>query len=277
MSPLDRHLIVLSLLVAVSHLGAEAQTLPGGWLAHSTPTENSSEIACANYSNLEWLVSTSQTGTVEITARPKPYGAKSSTLELPSGVKRDKDMLGVESKVKTSNGWLLGFDAGEFGGGLWFANDSGRTRKLSNENVRGFVETSAGFLVFVGLAHMEMDSGKVLIVTEHDSDVGMQTLAKLDGAPQAVTRVSADVALVVTTHGISQVSSAGEIKTLLHRTFGLLYPNSVVSLPDGTVYTGMRLFVVRLVKQSGGYAEQWLVPENCKRFRVQGLDCRCSK
>jgi hypothetical protein len=277
MSPLDRPLIVLSLLVAVSHLGAEAQTLPGGWLVHSTPTENSREIACANYSSLEWLVSTSQTGTVEITARPKPYGVKSSTLKLPSGVKRDKDMLGVESKVKTSNGWLLGFDAGEFGGGLWFANDSGKTRKLSNENVRGFVETSAGFLVFVGLAHMWLDSGKVLIVTEHDSDVGMQTLAKLDGAPQAVTRVSSDVALVVTTHGISQVSSAGEIKTLLHQTFGLLYPNSVVSLPDGTVYTGMRLFVVRLVKQSGGYAEQWLVPENCKRFSVQGLDCRCSK
>jgi hypothetical protein len=277
MWPLNRPLMVLSLLVVVSNLGSEAQTLPGGWLVHSTPTENSSEIACANHSNLEWLVSTSQTGTVEIAARPKPYRAKSSTLELPSGVKRDKDMLGVESKVKTGNGWLLGFDAGEFGGGLWFANDSGKTRKLSNENVRGFVETSAGVLVFVGLAHMGMDSGKVLIVTEHDSDVGIQTSAKLDGAPQAVTRVSSDVALVVTTHGISQVSSTGEIKTLLHQTFGLLYPNSVVSLPHGTVYTGMRLFVVRLVKQSGGYAEQWLVPEKCKRFSVRGLDCVCSK
>jgi hypothetical protein len=263
------------LLVIVGSL--HAQNVPAGWLVHSTPTESSSEVRCGNYSNLEWLVAASQAGAVEITPRPKPYGAKSSKLELPVGVKRDKDMLGVESKVKTSNGWLLGFDAGEFGGGLWFANDSSKTRKLSNENVRGFVETSAGVLVFVGLAHMGMDSGKVLIVTAHDSDVGMQTLAKLDGAPQAVTRVSSDVALVATTRGISQVSSAGDIKTLLHETFGPLYPNSVVSLPDGTIYTGMRLFVVRLVKQSGGYVEQWLVPENCKRFRVQGLDCKCSK
>jgi hypothetical protein len=222
-------------------------------------------------------VSTSQTGTVKITPRPKSYGTKSSKLELPTGVKRDKGMLGVESRIKTNTGWLLGFDGGEFGGGLWFANDSGKTRKLSNENVRGFVETSDGVLIFAGLAHMGMDSGKVLIITEHDSDVGMQTLAKLDGAPQAVTRISSNVALVVTTHGMSQVSSAGDIKTLLHQTFGLLYPNSVVSLPDGTVYTGMRLFVVRLVKQSGGYAEQWLIPENCKRFSVQGMDCVCSK
>ena len=68
-----------------------------------------------------------------------------------------------------------------------------------------------------------------------ESDVGMRTLATLDGAPQAITRVSSDVALVVTTQGISQVSSAGDIKTLLHETFGLLYPNSVVSLPDGTI------------------------------------------
>jgi hypothetical protein len=214
---------------------------------------------------------------VEITARPKPYGAKSSKLELPAGVKRDKEMLGVESKIKTSSGWLLGFDAGEFGGGLWFADSSGETRKLSEENVRGFVETSAGVLVFVGLAHMGTDSGRVLIVNDHDSDVSMRTLVKLDGAPQTLTKVSSDVALVVTTHGISQVGSAGEIKTLVRERFGLLYPNSVVSLPDGTIYTGMRLFVVRLVKESGGYEEQWLVPESCRHFRVQGLDCVCSK
>ena len=55
MSPLNRPLLVLSLLVAGSNLGAEAQTLPGGWLLHSTPTENSTEIACANYSNSNGL------------------------------------------------------------------------------------------------------------------------------------------------------------------------------------------------------------------------------
>jgi hypothetical protein len=28
--------------------------------------------------------------------------------------------------LQTADGWLLGFDAGEFGGGLWFSKDGAR-------------------------------------------------------------------------------------------------------------------------------------------------------
>jgi len=237
---------------------------------------DSSAMQCANHSELEWRVLLSEAGTAQIVRHPRTHGAGSP--KLPARVKRQKGMIGAESTFKLQNGWLLGFDAGEFGGGLWFADVDGKTQELSNENVRGFVETQQGVMVFVGLAHMFHDSGKVLIVPHKiTSKTDLRTLGELDGAPQAVSKLSDDTALVITTQGISQIASSGVSKTLLRRRFSGLYPNSIVAASDSTIYAGMRLFVVRLVLQSGEYTEQWLVPDNCKHFRVRDLQCVCRK
>lgn len=268
-------LLLTSLLTAATAGGrAEAQSLPTGWVIYPMPESNSSVMQCANYSELEWSVSLSETGTAQIAPHPTTHGAGSS--KLPPRVKRQKGMIGAESTFKLQNGWLLGFDAGEFGGGLWFADADGKTQELSRERVRGFVGTQQGVLVFVGLAHMFQDSGKVLIVPyKITSKADLRTLVELDGAPQAVSKLSDDTALVITTQGISQISSSGVSKTLLRRGFGSLYPNSIVSTSDSAIYAGMRLFVIRLVPESGEYTEQWLVPDNCKHFRIRDLQCVC--
>jgi len=233
-------------------------------------------MQCANRSELEWRVSLSDTGTAQTARRRKHFWARPS--RLPSDFKWQKGMIGAESTFKLQNGRLLGFDAGEFGGGLWFADVNGKTEELSKENVHGFVGTQQGVLVFVGLAHMGHDSGKVLVVPyKITSQTDLRTLVELDGAPGAFSKVSDDTALVITRESISQIASSGVSKTLLRRSFAGLYPNSIVSASDGTIYAGMRLFVVRLVPQSVGYAEQWLVPDKCKHFRVRDSQCVCRK
>ncbi|HSY93518.1 MAG TPA: hypothetical protein VK812_19310 [Candidatus Binatus sp.] len=270
-------LLLTSLLIAATAGGsAKAQSPPTGWVIYPMPESNSSVMQCANHSELEWQVSLSEAGTARIVPHPTTHGAGSP--KLPAGVKRQKGMIGVESTFKLQNGWLLGFDAGEFGGGLWFAGGDGKTQELSNQNVHGFVETQQGVLVFVGLSHMFHDSGKVLIVPyKITSQTDLRTLVELDGAPEAVSKLSDDTALVITTQGISQISSSGLTKTLLRRGFGGLYPNSIVPASDSAIYAGMRLFVVRLVPQSGEYTEQWLVPDDRKHFRVRDQQCVCKK
>jgi hypothetical protein len=250
---------------------------PSGWTIYQIPTDGSDALRCANYSKKEWRVSLLDTGQANIALLSEPH-TKSSGLELPPGVKLQRGMLGHRSNLRVKNGWLLGFDGGEFGGGLWLATLDGKTHLLSEENVHGFVETTQGVLVFVGLDHMDTDSGKVMIVPYAiTSKTDLKTLVNLDGAPQAFTKLSADTALVVTTHGISRITATGASERLLSRSFGMLYPNSIVSAPDGTIYAGMRLFVVRLMLRSGGFTEQWLVPEHCEKFHVQGFDCVCTK
>lgn len=261
---------------------AHAQNLPAGWTPYPTPKNGSETLRCANYSiRREWRVSVAN-GALEIVLIPfERGGAKSEVLkkqELPPGIQRVKGMVGLQSTLKLQNGWLLGFDGGEFGGGLWFAGDDGATRMLSGENVHGFVETPQGILVFAGLAHMTLDSGKVLIVPYSvKSPRDLKILLELNGAPQAFTKVSDDILLVVTTQGVSRISSSGASEPLLHRDLGQMYPNSIAATPDGTIYVGMRLFVVRLAHRAEGYLEQWMVPDSCTHFQIQDLDCVCEK
>jgi hypothetical protein len=199
-------------------------------------------------------------------------------LPLPHGIRRKKGMVGRQTRLKIPSGWLLGFDGGEFGGGLWFAARTGNTQLLSGEQVLGFTTTPEGVLAVVGVGGQAADVGQVLIVHDSgDSQVTVKTRVVLDGAPEAITPFSEHSVLVVTTHGISQVSSDGTVKRLSKRSFGFLYPNSVVVTKDGEIYVGGRMFVARLVPQSGEYTEQWLVRQGCNRLKRTQFDCVCRK
>ncbi len=55
---------------------------------------------------------------------------KPRATELPSGVKLQPGMIGRHVTLRLQNGWLLGFDAGEFGGGLWFAGFDGKAKSF---------------------------------------------------------------------------------------------------------------------------------------------------
>ena len=269
---------VFAVLLAVD-IAAFSQAVPAGWTIYPTPEEGSAALYCANLSKREWRVSESQADTPEINALSTSHWRHELfNQSLPHGIKRKKGMVGRQISLKIVSGWLLGFDGGEFGGGLWFADSGGSTQQLFNENVHGFAATPQGVLVFVGLAHMTLDSGQVLIVHDAgDSVVKMETLAKLDGAPEAIAPFSEHSVLVVTTRGISQIGSDGTVNKLLQRSFGFLYPNSVVVTKDGVIYVGMRMFVVRLVPQSGQYLEQWMVRQGCNRFKRSQSDCVCKK
>jgi len=256
----------------------DLNALPSGWKVFPTPAEDSDVMHCANVSQ-QVQVSLSDAGIVEIVQLPRRAKAIPPP-ELPPGTTLQPGMAGYESLLKTQNGWLMGFDRGEFGGGLWFVDANGIATQLSKENVHGFVETPPGVMIFVGLAHMMLDSGQVLIARDPISaDTKLHRLAPLDGAPNAFAKTSPDEALVVTTNGISRITSSGAYQTLTHSTFGHLYPNSILATPEGTIYAGMRLFVVRLVPTSkpGEYTEQWLVPDGCEQFHQEGHNCTCSK
>ena len=125
---------------------------------------------------------------------------------------------------------------------------------------------------------MGSDSGKVLAVPfALKTEADLKTLVDLDGAPEAFTKVSVDAVVVVTTHGVSRINADGSMQKVLSRNLGMLYPNSIGSTKDGAIYTGMRLFVVRLVPTSGQYKQEWLVPKGCAHFETRDYDCICLK
>jgi len=226
-----------------------------GWVAYKTPTDD--ELRCANYSRREWKV-VRKGDQVAVTLDP-----------------RSREVVHV---VRVPDGWLTGNDFGEFGGGLWWSSaDHRRQKKLSNENIMGFVNSSKGVLALGGLSHMGMDEGVVLRIT--DGPGGQRKavrLADLGWAPWAFVSESPDSLIVLTTDGIARVKTSGTVEQLYRTRYHLLYPNSMTLSPSGVIHIGMRHFITRLTPNGKTYHEEWFVRADCTQFTQGDYDCVCA-
>lgn len=254
----------------------QSATLPApkGWVLYPAPEAESSALQCANHSRREWKVSLKNDG-IEIS--PFSEGIEES---LPFKIQPKNAIAGLagDRRVKrVSDGWLVGFNAGEFGGALWwFSADGLKRKKLADDNVVGFADSSLGVLVLVGLAHMRIDDGKVLSVGEGNEGARkVNVLADLKGAPCTFAIESPNSILVLTTDRLVRVLTNGMMEELLSTKYALLYPNSMTLSKSGAIHVGMRHFVTRLTPMNGGYKEEWFVTVDCQRFRLREYDCLC--
>jgi hypothetical protein len=125
-----------SLMGGQSH--APSQPIPDGWYVY--PEEklknlDETTLRCFNYSHNEWQVMTDGNG-IRITKRvTQEKGAPPSGTQLPRLLKHEEGMpgrtvyAGLRSATHFSNGWLLAYDAGEWGGGLWITLSNTGTLK----------------------------------------------------------------------------------------------------------------------------------------------------
>jgi hypothetical protein len=247
---------------------------PKGWVLYAAPDADSSALQCANYSRREWKVS-HKNEVIDIS--PFSEGVEES---LPFKIQPKSAVAGLagDRRVKrVSDGWLVGFNAGEFGGALWwFSVDGLNRKKLADENVVGFVDNSLGVLVLVGLAHLGIDDGKVLSVGEGNEGARqIKVLADLKEAPRTFAIEAPNSLLVFTTNKLVRVLATGKVEELLSTKYESLYPNSMTLSKSGAIHVGMRHFVTRLTPMDGGYKEEWFVSVDCQRFRLREYDCLC--
>lgn len=254
-------LLILLLICAsdIERINSNAQnmstnSLPAGWVAYKKPTED--QLSCANYSRREWGVA-----------------LKNEQLE----VSRYQDSKGDRHVIRVNDGLLIGEDHGEWGGGLWWVSaDRRRKKRLSAENVIGFVNSSKGVLAIAGLSHMGTNYGLVLQIT--DGVRGQRKaveLADLGWAPRAFVSESPDSVLVITDNSLARVKTSGSVEQLLRTYYGGLYPNSMTLSSSGVIHVGMRHFITRLTPNGTTYKEDWFVPADCTQFSKSDYDCVC--
>lgn len=263
---------LLCIACCVSCKEKAGRALPSGWSLVNTPTLDSPMLQCANYSKQSWKVSSIKDAIGIEDSQPLRLAQA-----LPDNFKRTADMVGNSSAVELTDGFLIGFDGGEFGGGLWRSQKDGSSvTKLLDAPVRSLMATSKGVLVFTGTAHMGLDNGQAWILRNIAEDRQPALLLELDGAPQVLFHEGGDSVLVVTTHGVTRVTPEGRTEVLTKAPFQSLYPASVAETSDHQIYVGMRMFVVQLSPNGSGYAQQWFVRSECRETRVDGHDCTCT-
>jgi hypothetical protein len=215
-------LTAATILLPQMVLGQQPTSLPGeipvGWYVYpESKLKNLDEttLRCFNYSHNEWQVTNEGNG-VRITPRPSPKG-KDDFPPVPSWpplLKHQEGMpgrtvnAGLRSAMHFKNGWLLAYDGGEWGGGLWLTNEDGsKTKRILNENVRAVVPIDGGIVVLSGLAHMSINFGNAFIFSNPDAlDIALQHSVHLDGEPSAPAKEADGSVLFVTTYGLCRIT-----------------------------------------------------------------------
>jgi hypothetical protein len=210
---------------------------------------------------------------------------KNSELLIPPLLKHEQGMpgrtvrAGLRSVLHLGKEWLLAYDAGEWGGGLWLTNEDGsKTKRILSDNVREMVPLEEGVLVLSGLAHMGIDFGNAFIFSNPDGmNISLQHAVHLDGEPSAYAKEPDGSVLFVTTYGLRRVTKSGELQRLTYfpKWTRQQYPNSMAISSDGSIFVAMRMFVLKLRAESSKYSEEWLLPKDCRKFDLRQFDCVC--
>lgn len=246
--------------------------LPKGWAEAPSSKANPGLWECAAYGGS--VIVSFEEGSVRI---GKPPDKQAQQVPLPKTLKLSKEMIGRRSLIRTADGWLIGFDAGEFGGGLWWFNNEGdESKELLSENVHAIYRNSHGVFVLVGLAHLSLNSGKIYQFTETDEELKVKQVADLGGSPEASTVDSEGRFVVATPRSVVAVDFAGKVLELYKSGEDLTYPTSVLVDANGDIFVGMRFFALRLVPtNNSSYRPQWLMAKKCQPFKIVRGICSC--
>jgi hypothetical protein len=122
-----------------------------------------------------------------------------------------------------------------------------------------------------------MDLGDAFIFSNPNGlDISLQHQMQLDGEPSAPAKAPDGSVFFVTTYGLCRITRTGELQRLTHfpKWTRQQYPNSMAITPDGSIFIGMRMFVLKLLPDDG-YGEEWLLPNECRKFALRQFDCVC--
>jgi len=152
------------------------------------------------------------------------------------------------ASLKVDDGWLIGFNQGEFGHALYWFDRSGKSRyKISSHQVVAFFPSSDGIQAIEGLAHLSFSHGSIIRLTKSHR-WRAEKLTLLPEAPKAGVQFRDGRLLLVLSDSLAEYARKADRETLrfLEKDggWGGLYPNSVVLTDDQTkAYIGMRQFV----------------------------------
>lgn len=245
---------------------------PNGWIHAPSRERNDGLWQCAAYGG-SWVVS-NDGGSIAL-RRFDPRREKQEPI--PPKVSLSKKMIGRRTFKPTSSGWLAGFDAGEFGGGLWwFSRDGSKTIELLSENVHAIYQINSTILILTGLNHLGLDYGHLYRFSDISDNVNVMSVAYLYGSPEASTVEAGGNIIIATPNRVLQVGPEGKVDELFKSGEHLTYPTSVGVDTNGNIYVAMRFFVLRLIPQGSGYNAEWLMPEQCRSFNLEKYICTCN-
>ncbi len=173
--------------------------------------------------------------------------------------------------VEVANGFLVGYNKGEWGGKLyWFSRDGKSRYRISDHQVTGFVRHGGDLFAFEGLSHMGPGRGSMIKLKEHGGKWTARTIVKLADEPGPYVADGPDRVLLLVGRSLLSLNFAGSQQVLHQSPTGFGRASSLVRAPDGAIFIDADRVVIRLTPEGSSFREQWLVrPED-----AEACECR---
>jgi hypothetical protein len=165
--------------------------------------------------------------------------------------------------LKVADGWIAGYDEGEFGGAVyWFSLDGKIKMKLSDVNINEFIVDGSRIFAVTGLAHLNFSEGSMVEILKVEGEWTVVEFVPLPDSGEAIARVGVGDYVIVTSTMLLRVNLKKEMRILIaNKNWGILYPNSI-AVDDKNIYIGMRKYVVRCNLASNVQSFDCLVPNS---------------
>jgi len=182
-------------------------------------------------------------------------------IVLPSGKLYWKPGMGTQ----VEDGWLKGYNGGEFGGGLfWFAADASGYKKLSDRNTQIVINTPKGAFAVQAHTHMMFWYSDLVEVRKGSSQWETRLVTNLHVAPADIVR-DGDRFIYVTDSYVSTLNTDGTQREIYRFGWGELRVESMARRPNGEIWVGTSYHLLRLTpKGADQYAAQWYASKSLK-------------
>lgn len=136
----------LLLLGASGACSSQSDEFPadlGRWWVAPRPKALSDERLAAQNDEHEWVVTLGEAAPRVGLLGREPENPTPLPFEIEPGSAKE-GLSGTRKSIRVEDGWIVGFNAGEFGAGLWWFSPDGKTRrKISSHHVIEFFQASS--------------------------------------------------------------------------------------------------------------------------------------
>jgi len=174
--------------------------------------------------------------------------------------KKIKNKYSIRAIKKVSDGYIVGLNGGEFGGGLWFISKNGKkSYEISSYiRVREIFEFNNKLYVIRGLAHLGSSYGS-LFELKKDKKWKIQKNFQLPDAPRFVVLEDENI-LILTTERLMSFDKKENLIEILKAPFywGMYYPSSAI-VDSNNIYIAMRKGILKITEFKSNPNFEWLV------------------
>lgn len=144
------------------------------------------------------------------------WRGKRYTLPVDAGISREQDLAwrshldlpqpssvpgrtfshSISAVEQFADGWLVGIDGGEWGGGLFYVQQGQPPKELVRENVVALVPTSRGVQALFGLAHLTFDYGRYRMISFAEDGPTVGAAYPLPSSPIDIAKDTSGVTFV---------------------------------------------------------------------------------